>query len=128
MTSLEPTMEKFNQQNSTLDLRTAEGEAAKQQAIADKKAALQKQAAQSQSMQANGIDGMKSKSGFNNAPGVESNSGTPGLFTLPKDQIEHPPGEQAANDDSQNPVKSDQAPVEPKEQPKKGLFGKLFSK
>lgn len=121
-------MENFNNQNKTLDLRTPEGEAAKQQAAADRAAALKTQAANSQMMQAQGIDGMKTKQGFNNTPGVSDSAGTPGLFTLPKDQLEHPPGTDQPAQEAQNLQQPDSPADANHHEPKKGFFGKIFGK
>jgi hypothetical protein len=128
MTGLQPTMDNFSNQNKTLDLRTPEGEAAKQQAAANKAAALQKQAANSQMMQAQGIDGMKPKQGFNNTPGVSDGAGTPGLFTLPKDQVEHPPGTEQPAQEPQNTQQPDAVADANHQESKKGFFGKIFGK
>lgn len=107
--------------SKTLDLRPDNHEEIRAQKEEERQKLLQQQAANSNIMTATGIDGMKSK-GFNNVPGASTDVGTPGLFTLPQDQLDHP------QDPAGGQLEvADKEEDQPAPRPKKGLFS-IFSK
>ena len=144
MTNIQRTMENFNKNNSTLDLRPEGHEAAAVAAQAKKEELLAKQAATSSTVpKGMDIKPAAPSKGFNQVPGINSEpAGEANVFKLNQKELENPPAQvtqpEAAPQIQQ--AQTDLPPVDAQpssEQPdanatqpskKAGFFSRLFGK
>ena len=125
--NIKPTqpLSQSGQQDSTIDLRTPEGEAQKLRDKESRTRAIQNQANRSNVVPRVGLDGMRRT---RPSPGATATSTGPpsegSAFILPKEQLEQPPVVVS------NPSTSTEAqPIDQQQEQKKpGFFARMFGK